>query len=216
MFEQVYKRIPALAAYIDRIGAEQLSFQRFMVKIYKGDYYFERAIIHVLDDGSVTCSNKDYAPTKAEAELIKAACIKETWPHAIAAPHDLRGLQEKLMPGSTYYEFHNRQGETVMIQERAITTKGQRLFLPWTFWSDGVWRCMEPGGPLPFWKPQPTNKPNIMIHEGAKAAFAVDAMTRDVHCEHPWLEELKCFEHWGIIGGALAVHRANYGELAAA
>jgi hypothetical protein len=28
--------------------------------------------------------------------------------------------------------------------------------------------------------------------------------------DHPWYEEFKDYEHWGIVGGALAVNRADY------
>jgi hypothetical protein len=63
-----YRSIPALAAYIDRIGAEELNFRRFMVKLYRGHYYTERALIVINADGEIECNNKDYAPTKDHSQ----------------------------------------------------------------------------------------------------------------------------------------------------
>jgi hypothetical protein len=42
-----HKTVPALCAYIERIGAEELNFKRYMVKEYKGTYYAERALIRI-------------------------------------------------------------------------------------------------------------------------------------------------------------------------
>ncbi len=57
-----------------------------------------------------------------------------------------------------------------------------------------------------------------MVHEGAKAAQTVDDLLnnperRDQKKAHPWADELGNYEHWGIIGGALATHRSDFDEL---
>lgn len=210
-----YKTLPALAAYIDRIGAEQLNIRRFMVKQYVGKYYVERVLIKIENDGTITCSDKDYAPTKEEAEAIKASISSVNFPRTIAAEEgQLRELIDKrLRPGSSYFAFFNHEGKISMVQERALIN-GEKAYLPWTFFSDGEWRMMEPDGPLPMWKPRPTSsKPRIMIHEGAKAACAVNAMVEDSTSTHPWRDWLMDYEHWGMIGGALAPQRTNYDEL---
>lgn len=51
-----------------------------------------------------------------------------------------------------------------------------------------------------------------MVHEGAKAAAAADRIVREGR-DHPWLDRLVDYEHWGMIGGALAPHRADYDSL---
>lgn len=214
-----YKTIPALAAYIDRIGAEQLNFRRFMVKEHKGKYYIERAIIRIVN-GEIKCSSKEYEPTDEEHALIKGALMSANFPKSVGAK-DVFLLLDKMGNDPQYFEFCNRQtGEIIMVQQRVQLASGDKAYLPWTFWSDGEWRMMEPDGPLPFWKPKGrealSNK--IMIHEGAKpASFVHDLISDEAACKkHPWGAALKEYEHWGMIGGALAPHRADYDELARA
>jgi hypothetical protein len=201
-----YKSLPQLAGYIDRVGAEEMNFRRFMVKEYRGHYYIERVLIRIKEDGSVYCSNKDYAPTKEEAEAIKIAVANAGWPRSIAATPAQR---RKLKVDGATFDFVDVSGEIVMVQERT-EIKGQKAYVPWTFWSDGDWRRMEPDGLLPFWRPRPqAEKSRIMIHEGAKAAKAA----HEIAADHPWAKELSEYEHWGMIGGALAPHRADYAQV---
>ena len=211
-----HKTIPVLCAYIERVGAEELNFKRYMVKEYHGTYYAERAIIRIDKDGNITCNNKDYAPTKEEAEAIKAALVTEKFPHSILA-RNIDALRPLVTGASTLYEFHSRkESGIIMVQERRILQDGTKIYPPWTYWSDGAWRCMEPDGALPFWKPHPPaklKKPRIMIHEGAKAAEFITRNLQDAEWKHPWREELEKYEHWGMIGGAMAPHRTDYDEL---
>lgn len=215
-----YKTIPALATYIDRIGAEQLNFRRFMVKEHKGNYYTEKSLIIIKPDNTIQCSKKEFAPTEDEAKAIKEALLKVEWPKAIGA-RNIEALL-KLNPKNkkeNFYEFTSRKDNTItMVQERRENADGSKNYIPWTFFSDGQWRAMEPDGMLPFWKPSKRRSAKIMVHEGAKAARYIDALTAKSSgvdaANHPWLEELREYEHWGMIGGALAPHRADYSELA--
>lgn len=218
-----YKQIPALARYIDRIGAEQLNFKRFMVKVHKGAYYIEKAIITInTDDFTVKCSNKEHEPTKEEAEAIVEALRQFEFPKSINADSvdglllKLRGVDRK-----TLFELWDRRsGALRMVQQRWMTPEGTKIYLPWSLFSDGEWRRMEPDGPLPFWKPREKLSPYVMVHEGAKAAAYCewlvrgdDREAREARAKHPWAEELDKYEHWGLIGGAMAPHRADYAEL---
>ena len=105
---------------------------------------------------------------------------------------------------------------------------GDEKYLPWSYWNDGRWRCMEPDGDLPFWKPHRSGRPErytggglrLMVHEGPKAAEAADRLARPITIEerklasaHPWADELAGFEHWGLLGGVHAVERADFAEL---
>ena len=222
-----YKSIPPLAVYIDRIGAEQLNFRRFMVKEHRGNYYTERAIIKLEPDGTVEAP-EEYAPTDVEADAIRIALrdVVAKWPRHIGAGGQtldkLTGAQK-----SDLFEFWNvARTEIIMVQERVEFEDGSKAYLPWTFWSDFKWRRMEPEGPLPFWKPHKLDyrdgrvweRNKIMVHEGAKAAAHINALIHDHDLaeerkKHPWAEELSHYEHWGMIGGALAPHRADYSEL---
>jgi hypothetical protein len=106
------------------------------------------------------------------------------------------------------YLFFDKEGRIIFAQERTEP----KAYIPWSFWDDGEWRRMQPDGKIPFYKPQHRSKDyksKIMIHEGAKAAKAAQELPKN----HPWFEEFKDYEHWGIVGGALAVNRADYGDL---
>jgi hypothetical protein len=215
MSDSYYRNVPALAAYIDRIGAEELNFRRFMVKEHRGAYYIEKSLILLDADGTISCNNKSYAPTKDEEAAIKAAFHGVAFPHSIpASRHQVASfVRDKLPAGAIAYEFFNRGGDIVMLQVRTVDKEGQKQFLPVTLWSDGEWRWMEPEGKLPFWRPTPDcRKGAIMIHEGAKAAkFVTDLIADYERCKaHPWGRTLAQYEHWGMIGGALAPHRADY------
>ena len=200
--------------YFSRIGAEVLNFRRAMVKTYRGSYYIERAIIKLHEDGSVTCSAKEFAPTEAEATEMKADLVKVQWPKTIKA-RTSDGLL-KLVKGEIYEFVDRASGEIIMVQERRGAKNGTKRYIPWTMLSTGEWVSMEPDGLLPFWKPpvNPEAAGRIMIHEGAKAAATVTAMLAAGGQGHPWYEELKTYEHWGMIGGALAPHRSDYDEIA--
>jgi hypothetical protein len=216
-----YKAYPALAAYIDRIGAEQLNFRRFMVKEHKGNYYYERVIITFDHELNIVCNQKEYRPTEAEAALIKSELKDAKFPHSIGA-RTSAPLLKKLgcAPGDLFDLYDRRTGLITMVQQRRDFADGTKAYLPYTLWSDGEWRCMEPGGLLPFWKPKKERTKRIMVHEGPKVARYIenlvtsdDPATRAALAAHPFGATFKEYEHWGIIGGALAPQRADYAEL---
>lgn len=215
MTEPNYRSLPALAAYIDRIGAEELNFRRFMVKEQKGPYYVERTMIRISSAGDVTCSRKEHAPTAEEAAAIKEAVLREKWPRCVLASMAEAARQAERLGGVCHLFWDVARTGIVMIQQRLELETG-KAYVPWTFFSDAAWRRMEPDGALPFWKSQrPAAGRRVMVHEGAKSAEACDALTRDpaALAAHPWGEEIAEHVHWGMIGGALAPHRADYDEL---
>lgn len=222
-----YVNIPALKIYIERIGAEELHFRKFIVKTYYGTHYYrEKCIIRIQADGSITVSNQEFAPTEEEASAIKLSIAEASFPTCVKAT-DALYRQLKMQHSnaeSIFYAFYDRgtpaaQGNIIMVQERAVIN-GRKAYIPWTYWSDGLWRRMEPDGKLPLWKPeQPTNRSMyVMVHEGAKVAeFVHDLCTNPDKAEaleaHPWKDELTMYEHWGMIGGALAPERTDYSDL---
>lgn len=211
-----YRSLPALASYIDRIGAEMLSYRKYIVKERNGVYYLQKAFIRITNDGVVNCNTVDHKPTKEEAEAIKEEVKAQNWPKSIGAAN----LSKFKGKGGIVYTFWDQKRKNIiMVQERIENEDGGKDYIPWSFYSDGVWRAMEPDGKLPFWKPDKTrNKSQIMVHEGAKSAEFVDNLVNDPKRKkeaeaHPWIKELVDYEHWGLIGGALAPHRADYAEL---
>lgn len=211
-----YKNLPALASYIDRIGAEQLNFRRFMIKENKGSYYIERALVKIKDDGSIVCSNAEYDPTPEEIKDISSEISKSKFPKYIEATN-VTLLDRSIATGELFVFLNRKTNNIIMVQERKIVN-GEKVFCPWTMWSDGNWRRMEPEGKLPFWKPSTSTHSRLMIHEGAKSAAYVEKLCMnggvlEDGSIHPWYYYLQQFEHWGMIGGALAPHRTDYKEL---
>ncbi|MET4841485.1 primase-helicase family protein [Bradyrhizobium japonicum] len=222
-----YHTVPALAQYINRHGAKEKNFRRWLVQENFGHYYREKCVIKLGPDGTISVSDNAYAPTEAEQAAIRVAFqagielpkSMEVQPTAIQdllpmMRNEHQRAAENADGDPLFFEFYSQStGMVRMVQQRIDTPTGKR-YLPWSFWSDGEWRCMEPDGDLPFWKPKrSTGKTKYMVHEGAKAAKFVSEMCADGSSTHPWIEELRQYEHWGMIGGALSPHRADYDEL---
>ena len=205
----------ALLDYYERIGAEVVNFRSAMVRTFTGNYYYERAHVRIDTASGDVRVTGDAAlkPTKEEAAAIKEAVKSIKWPKPVEATEaEARDYINRC--GFSAFEFRSdRSGLIIMLQERKAKADGGKKYIPHTFFNDGVWRAMEPGGALPFWKPKnKTDLGRIMIHEGAKAAAHVTKLIEE-KAEHPWIEELSAYEHWGAIGGALAPHRCDYDEI---
>lgn len=204
-----------VTAYLQRIGAEVLNPRRAMVKVHRGAYYLERALIRIAEDGTVTSSVKEFDPTDDEAKAMKEALKDFDFPKTIEA-RNIEELRNKVR-GDIFKFFNRSTGGITMVQERRVSrASGAKMYIPWVLLSTGEWVSMEPDGNLPFWKPEKSRGPGarIMIHEGAKAAAHVMELLESGK-PHPWKEELAQYEHWGMIGGALAPHRTDYDELRA-
>ncbi len=52
-YEFHYSHFPALASYINRIGAEQINFKKFSVREQNGHYYTELAWVRINDDRTI-------------------------------------------------------------------------------------------------------------------------------------------------------------------
>lgn len=206
----IEKKCPTLANYAERIGAKMLNFRRFMISEDVGPYYVEKTVIRIDEAGTVTCRDAHMLPTEQEQEAIRKEVAAAGWPKSVLASEaQFRKLQTKIGKGSKLYPLYCRKsGNVKMVQERKETKEG-KAFIPWSMWSDGEWRSMEPDGQLPFYKPKKRESNYIMVHEGTKAAEAAANLPKS----HPWYAELKKYEHWGMIGGALAPHRSDYAEL---
>ena len=216
-----YKKPQSLVDYISRIGAEELSFRRFIVRSRSAKfshYYEEKALIMIDARGKIKVSGpdaKEHEPTKKEQEEIEKGLMNSDFPRSIGAK-TTRDLAPLLTQAGEIYEIWNRRDGTIaMVQHAYREENGSKRYVPWSLWSDGEWRNMEPESRLPFWKPRVrTMAARLMIHEGAKAARCVQEEIVDRGgAGHPWAEELSLYEHWGMLGGALAPHRSLYEEI---
>lgn len=218
-------RLPHLEAYLSRVGAERRSFKRFVIE---GDPVYgslRRVIceISIMAGRSLTWSNEDFAPTPAElANIERELAGYENWPRSIPIAKEARYLllREISDDRPELYYFYDRSGENILFaQQRVRRPDGTKVDLPWTYWSDGVWRRMEPDGLLPlFGLDQLAGNLLIMVHEGAKTASAVKDLclmgSTDEHLSaHPWTSKLRDYAHLGWPGGATNAHRVDWTPL---
>lgn len=217
-----YKQLPTLAAFVDSQGAVVRHFRAFDIveKFGEGGGYSRLVgTIKIVGAGEVRVAGVARPPTEDEAARIAAEWVGVEWPRAIIA-RSVDGLKDIVARNSVLFEVwrRGRDGGLALVHERRVKAGtgggGGKSYHPWVFMSDGVWRSMEPEGPLPFWKPrEKRDAARIMIHEGAKAAAAVDAMVNGDDGGHPWIEELKLYEHWGALGGPGALNRCDWDEV---
>lgn len=215
--------LPAVAEYLARIGAEPRSLRTAVVREQHGAYWTDKAVIKFTVEGAVDAP-KMFAPTESEAARILVDVLGADWPRhkllgaTFEMPEELRGVQEKDL-----FEFRDLEGRLIMLQHRALR-KGERVYRPWTFWDDGVWRAAEPDGKLPLWGLDKLgDHTTVFVHEGAKAARFVQKLINPATAEerealdcHPWGVELSAAAHLGWIGGALSPGRTDWSALAAA
>jgi len=110
---------------------------------------------------------------------------------------------------------HDERGHVVMVHQRYETKDGGKGFLPWTFWSDGQWRTVEPDV-MPFYDlPGMQQASTLVLHEGAKATRHVRKVIEAEGRGHrlPWLADLCHAHHVGWIGGVNAVGRSDWSLL---
>lgn len=217
--------IPAISAYLRRIGAEARSLRTAVVTEKSGKYWRDICVI-TFDSGTGEVHlpkehEAAYKPTDAEVQRIKDEVGNYDWPHVklVKRLNNLPPMLEKA-PKETVFEFRDTEGNILMLQQR-LDVKGEKKYIPWTYWDDNEWRSMEPEGKLPLYGlDQLNDNTTVFIHEGAKAARAVremvEAQTPDAKAKlkaHPWGDELSGAAHIGWIGGALSPYRTDWSIL---
>jgi hypothetical protein len=97
------KMIPALAAYLKRIGAEEVSFRRFAVQEDHGDRYPSSKVIKIDVDGNLHAECEEHAPTPEEAKAIREEFlkIKEKLPTSIGATKTQFANLKRRLEGSS-------------------------------------------------------------------------------------------------------------------
>jgi hypothetical protein len=230
--------VSALAARLaeaDGLTIEARNFRSVALTAPTTGYRRDKIVIRFSADGAVKIWRADgkaseIAPTEDEAAAIRAAFAKLKLPKSMAATKS-NSKQQRFKLGvakEDWFEMLDAKRDAVPMCQQRINDKDGvgKKYMPWTYFNDGQWRCMEPDsdwdsdlGHLPMWKPDTDRqKTRIMIHEGAKAARFVDALLhdpdkRDALARHPWAADLADYEHWGWIGGAPNPRRTDWSEL---
>jgi hypothetical protein len=212
---------PVYNSYIERTGAVQTSAFRASVREQHGNYYSELAIIRIdRREKTISCSNKQYAPTEDEETAINSELALIEFPHTVLV-RDEQGLREAGAMGKLYKLFDSTAGTScniTMFLERVPEGKGSGKYAYWSRLSTGEWvRTEHDADYIPFWKPDDkisTYGETIYIHEGVKPAEEVDRHIREKHTKWPFYEALKDGVHWGMTAGAYGAHRMDWEDLA--
>ena len=214
-------RLPALRAYINRVGAVQKSFRKYVIEADGEPAYGimrkVAATIAITAENQLKVFDKEgaYKPTADEVAAIETELTTAELPKSIPVNRfGIDELRRQIGGNPTLFEFRQQRGDgCVFVQQRIYRDSGDKADLPWSFWSDGQWRRMEPDGALPLFGLDQiqTGKP-IMIHEGAKAASHVLQLINDPEAltVHPWRAELARYSHLGWPGGAPNAHRVDW------
>lgn len=213
--------VGAVLLYLQRVGAEARSLRTAVVKEHRGNYWKDLAVIRFTKTGDVVCPVLEYAPTEEERNTIKVELSKVQWPE-LKPLRTLGALPEGVQKAKTgdRFIFRNEAGEIIMIQVR-VTRKGEKAYVPYTYWDDDEWRCAEPDGALPLFNLEKLkDAAYVFIHEGAKSAryvqWMVDGETEEARkalAAHPWGKELSAGVHLGWIGGALSPQRTDWSPI---
>jgi hypothetical protein len=212
--------LPVTGAYLKRIGAVEVHFHLAKVEVIDNGYPRSVATIKFSEEGETHCRGpkaKDAKPTEEEAEGIRAEFASTEFPKiipiaAIGEPPPNCDLNDPQV-----YVCHDFNDQIIMVHQRYSNQDGTKGFLPWTYWSDGKWRLMEPDV-MPFYGlPGAKDHTTLVLHEGSKAAKRVKRMLNgelEVG-RFPWLEEVRWAAHIGWIGGVHALARSDWAKLAA-
>jgi hypothetical protein len=216
--------IDAVRLYLVRIGAEPRSLRTAVVRQDHGKYWKDLAVIRFGKEGEVSASNPSFNPTAEEAEAIKKAWAKTSFPEHTRVnsivgsnpPAELKQAKKE-----NVFEFRDNENNIIMVQLRTTNKAGDKAYIPWTYWSDGIWRKCEPDGKLPLFNAHLLKDAAVVfIHEGAKAARAVQnlvggkgAEATKALADHPWGQDLAHAVHLGWIGGALSPERTDWSAI---
>lgn len=218
---ELLARVPALQAYVRRINARQRSFRSYVVE---GEQTYGRlrrplAIIKIDESGIITCSTEEHEPTEEERGAITAQVVLAQWPRSIVATKaNVKQLHQQIIGSSeALFEFPTQDGDGFLfIQQRVQQADGGKHDLPWSYWSDGRWRMMEPDGKLPLCGLDRINTGlPLMLHEGAKKAKHVRQLLEQPRllAAHPWGADLARFSHLGWPGGAFRARDVDWSPI---
>jgi hypothetical protein len=210
--------LKSVSDYLRRVGAEARSLKSAVVKELKGKYWRDVAVIKLFKTGQVECSDAAYEPTDAERSAMAVELTSVEWPE-IRPLKSLFNAPKMITeaPTENVFLFRNSQSEIIFVQVR-LEKEGEKKYVPWTYWDDGLWRCCEPDGPLPLFNADKlAGASTVFLHEGAKAARRVQEMiegggrkSKDELARHPWGRDLEGAAHLGWVGGALSAARTDW------
>lgn len=238
--------LSSVKKYLSRIGAEARGLKSAVVTETVGNKYWrEVATIKFDENGEIGCDKNgkrkknsvvkiysgeggesDFEPTQDEEAAIHEELKQVDWPTLLPVKHTSNPPPAVKKAGEgNVFEFRDENGMITMLQVRmeqdAPDGGREKVYIPYTYWSDNEWRCAEPDGPLPLFNAHKLkNAALIYVHEGARTADVMqkmaEAMTRQDRAAlgaHPWNKQMAAGVHVGWIGGAMNAHRTDWSPI---
>lgn len=206
------------------------SLKKLLIEVSTGQYVRAIGSVRFDNDGTAMPSEDAFAPTEAEATAITEAWKKVTFPEYQPRLYTVPGqpCNDPTVPWSNDDPaniavcFDKRRQVILCVEQRKNREDGHKDVFIWTHWSDEKWRIAEPPDALPlFGLDTIGNALKIMVHEGPKAAKAVQALIADddACAAHPWGEELRGWQagnvaHVAWLGGAERPDSTDWSPLA--
>ena len=209
--------LPITGAYLRRIGAEPVHFHLATITEMVEGYPKPVGRVKFLEDGSTLSKGRAGKPTDEEAEGIRAEFADAEFPKIVPMSSIGEPPPKCDLNDPNTFIYHDFSGNVIMVHQRYENKDGTKGFLPWTKWSDGEWRLMEPDVMPFFGLPGANEHSTLFLHEGAKSAARVKRIIagEEEVGSFPWLEEMRWGAHIGWIGGVHALDRSDWGKLAA-
>jgi hypothetical protein len=229
--------IPAIDKYACRIGAVDRSLKRLAVVEERGAYKSDMALINFAEDGSITVEglgvSDDLKPRPDEQEAIKAEWKSFRRPEYMPLLFTARDQPENdprypwsMPPWTTPAVCWDAKRQHILCVEVRRERDGRKEVCIFSPFENGEWRIAEPPETLPLYGIETiASAATIFVHEGPKAAKAVQALIADDSAagwrSHPWGRELRGelsggVAHVGWLGGARRPEATDWKPLIAA
>lgn len=207
--------LPAVAAYLGRVGAKPVNFKTAKVEEVVNGYPKPLGTLTFDEQGTVTPHRDAEPPTPEEQAAIQRAFLGVSFPKPTTLTGIANGPPDCDLKDRNTFVCHDFAGRIEMVQRRYDNRDGTKGFLSYTPFSDGVWRLMEPDKlpffGLPGWETAST----LYLHEGAGAAARIKRLlSGEERGNCPWLEDLRWGHHVGWLGGVFALDKSKWPELA--
>lgn len=208
--------IEPVKQYLDRIGATPINFRTATItEVDEHGYPNVTGRVTFSSNGAIKVWGNAAKPDDGESKAIGEAFEGVELPYIVPLAAIAEGPHGVELTDKNLFVCHDFERRIVMLHQRFETRDGGKGFMPWTRWSDGQWRNMEPDVMPFFGIPGHEDATTLVIHEGGKAARRVKAIIAgEDGARFPWREEMRWAHHVGWLGGVHAVERSDWERLA--
>lgn len=227
--------IKAVADYVERIAGERRanartsSIRKVILERSHGSYAEVVGWLKFDQEGNVSLSDDELVPTADETAAIQKAWkqvrFPEYQPCLFTGRHlprnDERCPWSKAEPDNIAVCWDVQGQHILCVEERRYLDDRRKAIVVWSHFDDGKWRIAEPDALPLYGLDTIRDASTIMVHEGPKAAKAVQALVADDDAcsAHPFGRELRGYRagavaHVAWLGGAERPTATDWSPLA--